>query len=231
MQQPAAPFSDAQPLTAMVVDDHPLFCDALSLTLRSLAEFDDISTAGTLQEALDRIAESRSPGLIVLDLNLPDVNGLDGLVRLRGAAPDAAIIIASSMADNRMISYALKAGANGFVPKHSQRSVFRRAFDAVRAGEAFVPDGYIDPQGTDAEAGHDDALTRLATLTNQQARILSLICEGKLNKQIAYDLSIAETTVKAHVTAIMRKLGVHSRTQAVLIAQEARFAKVLPSGD
>jgi DNA-binding NarL/FixJ family response regulator len=231
MQQPAAMPSDSQPLTAMVVDDHPLFCDALSLTLRSLAEFDDIATAGTLQEALDLIAEDGAPGFIVLDLNLPDVNGLDGLVRLRASAPDAAIIIASSMADNRMISYALKAGANGFVPKHSQRSVFRRAFDAVREGLSFVPDGYIDPKGADSDDGQGDALTRLATLTNQQARILGLICEGKLNKQIAYDLTIAETTVKAHVTAIMRKLGVHSRTQAVLIAQEARFAKVLPSAD
>ena len=95
-------------------------------------------------------------------------------------------------------------------------------------GEPFVPDGYIDPQAP-GEDGPDDALARLATLTNQQARILSLICEGKLNKQIAYDLSIAETTVKAHVTAIMRKLGVHSRTQAVLIAQEASFGRVLPT--
>ena len=127
------------------------------------------------------------------------------------------------------VSHALKAGANGFVPKHSQRSVFRRAFEAVGRGEPFVPDGYIDPREPESGAGPDDALARLATLTNQQARILSLICEGKLNKQIAYDLTIAETTVKAHVTAIMRKLGVHSRTQAVLIAQEANFNRVLPS--
>ena len=134
------------------------------------------------------------------------------------------------MADNRMISQALKAGADGFVPKHSQRSVFRRAFEAMARGEAFTPDGYIDPQGP-GEDGPGDALERLATLTGQQARILSLICEGKLNKQIAYDLSIAETTVKAHVTAIMRKLGVQSRTQAVLIAGEASFANLLPSGE
>ncbi|WP_116598449.1 LuxR C-terminal-related transcriptional regulator [Primorskyibacter marinus] len=231
MQHPAARPIETLPLTAMVVDDHPLFCDALSLTLRSLAEFDDIATAGTLQEALDRISAEGAPGFILLDLNLPDVNGLDGLVRLRGAAPVSAIIVASSMADNRMISYALKAGANGFVPKHSQRSVFRRAFDAVRDGLPFVPDDYIAPEGAGGDNGQGNALDRLATLTNQQARILGLICEGKLNKQIAYDLTIAETTVKAHVTAIMRKLGVHSRTQAVLIAQEARFAKVLPSED
>jgi DNA-binding NarL/FixJ family response regulator len=215
---------------ALVVDDHPLFCDALTLTLTSIGEFDSVATAGTLQEALDRV-ETHGADFIVLDLNLPDVNGLDGLVRLRKAVPDAAILIASSMADNRMISHALKAGANGFVPKHSQRAVFSRAYGAMAGGETFLPEGYIDPEGGLSDAGPLDAVERLATLTNQQSRILSLICEGKLNKQIAYELSIAETTVKAHVTAIMRKLGVHSRTQAVLIAQKASFSQVLPTGE
>ena len=213
---------------ALVVDDHPLFCDALTLTLQSIADFEEIRTAGTLEKALELAAQGGQPDLVILDLNLPDVNGLDGLVRLRNAAPGAAILIASSMADNRMISHAIKAGADGFVPKHSQRSVFCRAFEALARGEAFTPDGYIDPHGP-GDSGPGDALSRLSTLTTQQARILSLICEGKLNKQIAYDLSIAETTVKAHVTAIMRKLGVHSRTQAVLIAQEANFNRVLPT--
>ncbi|EAU46220.1 response regulator [Salipiger bermudensis] len=221
--------SESRPIRALVVDDHPLFCDALTLTLQSISDFEEIRSAGTLEKALEITAQGEAPDLVILDLNLPDVHGLDGLVRMRNAAPRAAILIASSMADNRMISHALKAGANGFVPKHSQRSVFRRAFEAVGRGEPFVPDGYIDPREPESGAGPDDALARLATLTNQQARILSLICEGKLNKQIAYDLTIAETTVKAHVTAIMRKLGVHSRTQAVLIAQEANFNRVLPS--
>ncbi|MCT4558531.1 MAG: response regulator transcription factor [Pelagimonas sp.] len=207
---------------ALVVDDHPLFCDALSLTLQSIADFDRILTAGSLEAALETLSQGMEITMIVLDLNLPDVTGLDGLVRLRNAAPDVPVLIVSSMAENSMISYAIKAGAKGFVPKHSQRSVFRRAYEAVQAGQVFVPEGYIDPLG-DSGGEAQDALTRLATLTNQQARILGLICEGKLNKQIAYDLSIAETTVKAHVTAIMRKLGVQSRTQAVLVAQEARF--------
>lgn len=217
------------PTKALVVDDHPLFCDALTLTLQSIADFQEIRTAGTLEQALEVLAQDPGIGLIVLDLNLPDVNGLDGLVRLRNATPRAPILVASSMADNTMISHALKAGANGFVPKHSQRSVFRRAFEAVTSGRAFVPDGFIDPVGSHG-ADSDTALARLASLTNQQARILHLICEGKLNKQIAFDLSIAETTVKAHVTAIMRKLGVHSRTQAVLVAQEARFSSSEDNG-
>ena len=219
----------AQPTHALVVDDHPLFCDAMTLTLTSIADFAEVDTAGTLNDALAKI-EAKPIDFIILDLHLPDVNGLDGLVRLRRAAPKAAIMIASSLADHRMISHAIKAGANGYVPKHSQRSVFRRAVDSIVAGKTFVPEGYIDPE--DDSAGRTapvDALERLSTLTNQQARILSLICEGRLNKQIAYELSIAETTVKAHVTAIMRKLGVQSRTQAVLIAQEASFNRVLPN--
>ncbi|PRY86859.1 response regulator [Donghicola tyrosinivorans] len=214
---------------ALVVDDHPLFCDALTLTLKSISEFGTIHTAGTLEAALDEVSADSDIRAIILDLNLPDVNGLDGLVRLRTAAPRAKIIIASSMSDNRMISRAIKAGADGFVPKQAQRAVFQQAFDTVRTGKHFVPEGFIDPDGESAT--QDDALQRLGTLTNQQARILNLICEGKLNKQIAYDLSIAETTVKAHVTAIMRKLGVHSRTQAVLIAQEAHFNRVLPTNE
>lgn len=231
LKEPFMQDSPTAELTALIVDDHPLFCDALLLTLRSITDFADIQTAGTLELALDLLASGRAFDIILLDLDLPDVNGLDGLVRLRVAAPKSATLIVSSMFDNRMISHALKAGAAGFVPKHSQRAVFVKALDTVRAGQSFVPPGYFDPQVKDNPCGAPDrALSRLATLTKQQARILTLICEGKLNKQIAFDLSITETTVKAHVTAIMRKLGVHSRTQAVLIAQEARFNRILPSG-
>lgn len=211
--------------SALIVDDHPLFCDALSMTLQAVAGIRDISTAATLQDGLDWIRDNEAPDVIVLDLNLPDVNGLDGLIRLHNAV-DTPIVIVSSMADNRVISSVIHAGAAGFVPKHSQRDVFRNAFDTLREGRTFVPPGYVLLENKDTRNG-DDAVSRLASLTNQQARILQLICEGKLNKQIAYDLSIAETTVKAHVTAIMRKLGVQSRTQAVLIAKELSFASVL----
>ena len=208
--------------TALVVDDHPLFCDALAMTLRSVADVASVETAGCLADALEHLGRSEPPGLVVLDLNLPDVDGVDGLVRLRAAA-DVPVLIVSSMADDRVIASVMEAGASGFVPKHSRREVFRAALDALAAGRTYLPEGYVasgpDPR---SEAGAR-AATRLASLTGQQTRILELICEGKLNKQIAYDLSIAETTVKAHVTAIMRKLGVQSRTQAVLMASDARF--------
>jgi DNA-binding NarL/FixJ family response regulator len=210
---------------ALIVDDHPLFCDALSMTLQAVSSISSMHTAPTLQGALDLLSQGAQVDLIVLDLNLPDVNGLDGLLRLRNATTSP-IIVVSSMADNRIISSAVHAGAAGFIPKHSQRDVFHKAMNTLQDGQTFIPDGYVLLEENDT-TDKDDAVKRLASLTNQQARILQLICEGKLNKQIAYDLSIAETTVKAHVTAIMRKLGVQSRTQAVLIAKQTSFANVL----
>lgn len=212
--------------TAMIIDDHPLFCDALSIVLKMVAGVDTVETAETLAQALDHLANRVTPDIVLLDLNLPDVNGLDGLLRLRARAPRLPIVVVSSMSDNRMISATLQAGASGFVPKHSQRDVFQQAFRAIELGQTYTPDGYIEPGASSGEP--DDAVSRLSSLTNQQSRILRLICDGKLNKQIAFDLSIAETTVKAHVTAIMRKLGVQSRTQAVLIAQQAKYAHLLP---
>ncbi|MGB3242914.1 MAG: response regulator transcription factor [Sulfitobacter sp.] len=211
---------------ALIVDDHPLFCDALDLTLRSVADFVNVRTADCLEAALNTLDNLSTPDLILLDLNLPDVSGLDGLLRLRRKSEGSKIIVVSSMTDNAIINGAITSGAAGFVPKHSRRSVFKEAIDQIREGKIYTPPGFI--KGSDASPT-DGTLKRLSSLTNQQARILSLICEGKLNKQIAFDLSIAETTVKAHVTAIMRKLGVQSRTQAVLVAHDVNFSEVLPN--
>lgn len=218
---------DAPPLefkSALIIDDHPLFCDALGMTLQAVSGIRQVTTAMCLNDALTALAEPPEPDLIALDLNLPDVDGLNGLLRLRKVT-DAPVIVISSMAENAIISSVIRAGAAGFVPKNSRREVFQRAVKTLQAGETFIPEGFVLLEETAEPA--DDAVSRLATLTAQQARILQLICEGKLNKQIAYDLSIAETTVKAHVTAIMRKLGVQSRTQAVLIAKEISFGNVL----
>lgn len=212
--------------TALVVDDHPLFCDALVMTLQAVSPIQQVATAACLADALAHLAQHPAPDLVVLDLNLPDVNGFDGLLRLRKATK-AVVLVVSSMADTRTINAAISAGAAGFVPKHSQRDMFRRALETLAAGDVFIPQGHV--QLGDGDAASQKAVARLSSLTTQQARILELICEGKLNKQIAFDLSIAETTVKAHVTAIMRKLGVHSRTQAVLIAKEVSFEQHLRS--
>ena len=214
--------------TALIVDDHPLFIDALAMTLKAVAGLRRIETADCLEAALARLeAAGDLPDVVVLDLNLPDVNGLEGLIRLRQSWRDLPVLVVSSMADNRMMSACLQAGAAGFVPKHAGREVFRAAFEVLRSGRVYLPEGYV---ALPVQSHQELAIARLGLLTRQQTRILQLICEGKLNKQIAFELTIAETTVKAHVTAIMRKLGVQSRTQAVLMAGEACFSSLLPEG-
>lgn len=225
-QQPPAPRTLN---SALIVDDHPLFCDALSMTLKSVAGIDQIETTDRLETAIRRMDLTPAPDAVVLDLNLPDVDGVDGLIRLRQAAGDVPILVVSSLADNRVIGACLAAGAAGFVPKHSRREVFRAAFDALRERRRYMPEGY-EPvaEGKVRPGSREDSIERLSLLTRQQAKILQLICAGRLNKQIAFELSIAEPTVKAHVTAIMRKLGVQSRTQAVLLARETSFTSLMP---
>ena len=215
--------------TALIVDDHPLFCDALSMTLKAVAGLGAVETADRLEAALARLDRAPLPDLVVLDLNLPDVTGIDGLIRLRQAAGEVPVLVVSSMADPRVIGACLAAGAAGFVPKHARRDVFRAAVDDLRDGGRYLPEGYeAEAPGGARLSTRQEAISRLALLTRQQSRILQLICEGKLNKQIAWDLTIAETTVKAHVTAIMRKLGVQSRTQAVLMAKATDFTSLMP---
>lgn len=223
--------SNALPRTfdvALVVDDHPLFCDALSMTLRSVAGIDRVETAGSLGAAIERLESGSPVDLVVLDLNLPDVSGLDGLLRLRAASNGTPLVVVSSVSDHRVMTAAVAAGARGFVPKHAGREVFRSALGRIAAGGVFLPDEVaVDDASAGPASARDEAMRRLSELTRQQARILDLICEGKMNKQIAWELAISEATVKAHVTAIMRKLGVLTRTQAVLLARESRFAGVL----
>ena len=211
----------------LVVDDHPLFCDALELTLRSVMPGVHVKTADTLARALDMLTDTPSPRLVALDLNLPDVAGLDGVLEMCRVTGDAPVLVVSSMDDARVVSSVMAAGAAGFVPKHSSRATLEDAINTIKDGAQYLPKGHTAPEdGPKDEV--EEAVERLSLLTAQQSRILQLICEGKLNKQIAYDLSIAETTVKAHVTAIMRKLGVQSRTQAVLVSQRAKFNSFLP---
>lgn len=210
--------------SALIVDDHPLFCDALSMTLKAMLHVSDIQTAASMAEA-EEVLQHATFDVILLDLNLPDVNGLNGLTQLLKTARETPILVVSSMAEPRIIALVLRAGAAGFVPKHSQPQVFGEALEAVAQGQVYGAEQAGDL--LDAQDEETDALQRLSALTIQQARILSLVCEGRLNKQIAYELSIAESTVKTHMTAILHKLGAQSRTQAVLIAQRANFSQLL----
>ena len=212
----------------LLIEDHPLFCDALTMTLKSCLGITRVHAVPCMGDALDALKSGASPDIIVLDLNLPDVTGMEGLLRLKSTLPDTPVIVVSSLSDNRIVTSVVKSGAAGFVSKDSSRDVIAAAFQTIFDGGVFTPEGYVAPSDGDSDANSEQRhISRLAELTPQQGRILQSICEGKLNKQIAYDLSIAEATVKAHVTAILRKLGVQSRTQAVLVAQKAQFASIL----
>lgn len=223
MEQPEKTGGGDPIRSVLVIDDHPLFRDALAMTLRSALSLSTIRTADDLTNGLQRIAKDSEPDAIVLDLNLPDVSGVDGLMRLKAAAPGVPVIVVSALGEDAVISAVMKAGAAGFIRKDASRETIVGAFRQIWNGDVFTPEGYSPPQQNESDGDPtDSAVERISSLTTQQLRILNLLCEGKLNKQIAYELSIAETTVKAHVTAILRKLGAHSRTQAVLIANEAR---------
>lgn len=219
---------DGAPKSILVIDDHPLFCEAISMALRHGLGLETVATANTLGEGLARLGEGLDVDAVVLDLNLPDVTGVDGLVRLKAVTPRTPVVVVSGLTDDRIVAQALRAGAAGFVRKDTPSDALVAAFRRVFEGSVYMPPDFTPPAPGDHEhAALDDAVDRLTELTPQQLNILRLVCEGKLNKQIAFDLNIAETTVKAHITAILRKLGVTSRTQAVLIAQKASYAGIL----
>ncbi|MEO1291779.1 MAG: response regulator transcription factor [Pseudomonadota bacterium] len=214
----------------VLIDDHPLFCEALRLALSSDLEAEEITVANTLEQGMHLLAAAGDVEAVLLDLNLPDVDGLDGLMRVKAAHPRAPVIVVSALADDRIITQVLACGAAGFIPKDTAREHLVAAIQHVLDGDVYTPPGFAaKPAGEAVAQPGDDAVRRLADLTPQQLKILELVCEGKLNKQIAHELSIAETTVKAHITAILRKLHVQSRTQAVLVAQKARYAEILKS--
>lgn len=210
-------------LRILLVEDHPLFSDALAMTMSEIFANPHIQTASNLSRSL-RYLDPEPPDFVVLDLNLPDVDGIEGLVRIKKIAPSSKIVVVSSTSDNRVTSHVIRAGASGFVPKDSPREELIRAFQLVADGNIYTPEDYVKPQDDKLDHEDQEILKKLKSLTPQQATILTLICRGKLNKQIAFDLSIAETTVKAHLTAIMRKLGVRNRIQAALLANQVNFA-------
>jgi len=205
-----------EPPRFLIIDDHPLFREALHSAVKSAYPQVQSAEARSIAEALDVLASEAGYDLCLLDLNMPDVQGFDGLLQLRTRHPRLPVVVVSGHEDPRVISEALSYGAAGFIPKSSRKSDLADAIKAVMAGSIYVPDTYV-PQTHDAErAGRADMVQRLATLTPQQLRVLQMLRQGLLNKQIAFELQVGETTVKAHVSEILRKLNVYSRTQAVI---------------
>ncbi|MFV0409927.1 MAG: LuxR C-terminal-related transcriptional regulator [Paracoccus sp. (in: a-proteobacteria)] len=213
-------------LRILLIDDHPLFLDAMQMTLADAFPGHGIRVAYRLSAALDLIEAGAKFDLLVLDLNLPDVKGVDGLIRVKSAVGATPVVVVSSLSEQPVIDAVLAAGAIGFVPKHSSREQIVAAIGTVLR-KGVLDSGSPAPCTPDPDEA-DSVIERMKSLTPQQGTILHMICLGKMNKQIAFELDIAETTVKAHVTAILRKMKAHSRTHAVSLAQKVRFDTILP---
>lgn len=198
----------------VVADDHPLFRGALRQALEDMLDSVDIAEAASFEEVIEAVSETSEPDLLLLDLNMPGTEGFSGLIFLRAQFPAVPIVIVSASDDRTVIRRSLEFGASGFIPKSAGIDQMRAALKEILNGEVWVPDNVDLEVDEDSEPSRIAA--RLATLTPQQVRVLMMLSRGLLNKQIAFELKVSEATVKAHVSAILQKLGVDSRTQAVI---------------
>jgi len=200
----------------LIIDDHPLFREALHSAVRMAYPDVDTVEARSLSEALEILAGPKPFDLALLDLGMPDVHGFEGLLQLRIHHPRLPVVVVSGHDEQKIISEALSYGAAGFIPKSVRKSDLANAIRSVMDGAVHVPENY-KPESLDPEsADRAEMVRRLAKLTPQQLRVLQMLRQGLLNKQIAFELQVGETTVKAHVSEILRKLNVYSRTQAVI---------------
>ncbi|WP_395680074.1 response regulator transcription factor [Dokdonella sp.] len=202
----------------LIADDHPLFRDALKRAVQTewpralLHEADSIPALRTLIDA------HPDADLLLLDLHIPGASGFSALAQLRAQHPGLPIVMVSAHEEPSVIARAIAHGASGYIPKSASIAAIVEAVRDVLAGDVALPDGVA---GADPLAPEEaDAAARIGELTPQQFRVLAMIAEGMLNKQIAWDLGVSEATVKAHMTAIMRKLGVGNRTQVALLASQ-----------
>jgi len=200
----------------LIIDDHPLFRDALHSAVRMAYPDVDTVEARSIPEGLDILGGPQPFDLALLDLNMPGVHGFEGLLQLRTRHPHLPVVVVSGHEEPKIISEALSYGAAGFIPKSVRKADLASAIKSVMDGAIYTPEGYEAPTADAESTDRADMVRKLAKLTPQQLRVLQMLRQGLLNKQIAYELQVGETTVKAHVSEILRKLNVYSRTQAVI---------------
>ena len=198
----------------IVADDHPLFRGALKQAIGGIAASGIVLEAGDFDSARKIVAENEDADLVLLDLSMPGASGLSGLLSLRNLYPDIPLVVVSARDDRETIRRALELGASGFISKSASMDEIRNTVRTVLAGGISAPED-ID-LGVEEDEAISDLILRLQSLTPQQAKVLGMLAEGLLNKQIAYQLNVSEATIKAHVSAVLQKLGVDSRTQAVI---------------
>ena len=208
-----------QPSTRIVIaDDHPLFRGALRQAVSQALVGADVGEVGSLEALTEALAQGPDADLVLLDLTMPGVQGFSGLLFLRADHPEVPVIVVSANDDPSVIRRCIEFGALGFLPKTAEVAQMGEAIRVVLDGGVWTPPGVDLTTPVDEEVA--DMVRRLSTLTPQQVRVLMMLSEGLLNKQIAYELGVSEATVKAHVSAILTKLNVDSRTQAVIAASK-----------
>ncbi|MEL4400749.1 response regulator transcription factor [Shewanella algae] len=213
-------------LNIIIADDHPLFRNALRQALNSglsNTRWFEADSADVLQKLLEQTHQGYD--LVLLDLQMPGSHGYSTLIHLRAHFPELPVIVISAHEDAATISRALHYGGGGFIPKSASMETFIEAITAVMFGDIWLPQG-IELVEINDEDETDKVAGKLSELTPQQYKVLQMFAEGLLNKQIAYDLGVSEATIKAHATAIFRKLGVRNRTQAVIALQQLGMEKV-----
>lgn len=202
----------------LIADDHPLFRGAMREAVSGLLEKVEIAEAGSFDEVADLLERGGDVDLVLLDLRMPGARGFSGLMYLRAQYPGVPVMVVSANDDPAAIRRCMEFGASGFIPKTLGVEAMRVAISGVLNGGFWTPPDVDLRGGGDSETA--ELMSRMTTLTPQQVRVLMMLSEGLLNKQIAFQLGVSEATVKAHVSAILQKLGVESRTQAVIAASK-----------
>lgn len=205
----------------LIADDHPLVRDGLRTVISVAFDQCELFEASSIAEAIAIVEREGDFDLVLLDLNMPDADGFSGLAQMRDRFPSVPVVIVSGACEGGLISASIANGAAGFIPKSLKRSAIVAAIQSILAGDIFMPEEFRTIGADNVEL--DDIRRRVETLTPQQRVVLGLVVGGKLNKQIAYELDVSMTTVKAHVSAILAKLNVYSRTQAVILANKINF--------
>jgi DNA-binding NarL/FixJ family response regulator len=221
----------AAPAHILIVDDHPLFVEALQRTIVSAFPGAQTHEAISIDAAKKELSTRTLFDVVLLDLALPGTRGFEGLLELRTLYPSVPIVVVSALEDPRIVQDVVRCGAAGFISKSAGRAEIAAALKDVMEGSLTLPKGYRPQQVPDASGERDSLMHRLKTLTPKQLSVLRMLRQGLLNKQIAHELQIEETTVKAHVSEILRKLNVSSRTQAVIEAQKIDFGAILGETD
>ncbi|EXJ10822.1 MULTISPECIES: response regulator [Nitrincola] len=218
----------------LIADDHPLFRDAICGVIQSAFEGAEIIETENLDNALEIATQDDELDLVLLDLNMPGMNGLNGLISIRNEAPTIPVVIVSAEDEKQVVLQAITCGAVGFISKSSPRAQMTEALQQILNGNVYLPPDIIrqsseqDSRRNRRQLMQKDVPTELLqSLTRRQLLVLERMVKGESNKQIAYNLNIAETTVKAHVSAILSKLGVHNRVQAILAASDIDFSNYL----